>query len=147
MMALLADIDATLNIEVDKYHKQSPKFNNFVKPGEKIKSISWHKTEGREFGVISTPGVYEINPISEKDLNKVYHLCPTITIKSDKAYLTFTSHGGFTLRQLMDNILAVEKISRPKTDWFGGIDAHHIYFEGLVPVKDEKCTYKVQWGR
>lgn len=147
-MALLTDIEANLKIDVDTYHKNAPKFNNFVKPGEKIKNIEWYKNkDGSMFGVItSKPNEYKIDPVTTKELNKIYHLCPTITLKSNKAKKSFTNKKGFTLKELMNHILTVERLSRPKTDWFGGIDAHHIYFEGLYPVTDHQCTYEVHWG-
>ena len=50
----------------------------------------------------------------------------------------------FTAQEMIDNIIVFERIDRPKTSWFGGVDCHHVYFEGLRP--DEKGSYHLFWG-
>jgi len=46
-----------------------------------------------------------------------------------------------------DLLLAIEeheRLTRGNTEWFGGIDCHHIYFEGLHKQADG--SYRVEWG-
>jgi hypothetical protein len=58
---------------------------------------------------------------------------------------TFTNKRGyFTCGELIDNIVQYANINRPHTRWFGGIDCHHIFFEGLTSCG--KDTYTIYWG-
>lgn len=55
--------------------------------------------------------------------------------------------GYFTCGEVIDHILDFEKCDRPKTKWFGGIDCHHIWFEGLGENTGEAGDgYHVCWG-
>lgn len=56
-----------------------------------------------------------------------------------------TEKGFFTVQEMIDNIVQMEKIDRPKTAWFGGLDAHHIFFEGLT-TSEGLDSYSVSWG-
>lgn len=59
---------------------------------------------------------------------------------------TFTNTKGyFTIQQMVDNIVKFELLDRPKTCWFGGVDCHHVYFEGISKNEDNK-TYGIHWG-
>lgn len=49
-----------------------------------------------------------------------------------------------TIKQFVDAIVDFEKFQRPKYEWFGGIDCHHIFYEGLFPTKDG--AYSISWG-
>ena len=53
--------------------------------------------------------------------------------------------GSFTVRQVLDNVLDFERAVRPHTEWFGGVDVGHVFFDGLV--RDEATgRYSVRWG-
>ena len=60
---------------------------------------------------------------------------PEPTFKNDKGY--------FTVRELVDNIVEFEKEDRLASDWFGGVDTHHRFFEGIYKDKD---AYRICWG-
>lgn len=62
--------------------------------------------------------------------------------KSEKKYHFPTSR--VTIRQFVDAIVDFEKFSRPKYEWFGGIDCHHIFYEMLYPNDDG--THSIFWG-
>ena len=62
--------------------------------------------------------------------------CTNETFYNDKGY--------FTVQEMADIILDFEKMDRPKTRWFGGIDAHHIFFEGIE--KNTDGSYRICWG-
>ena len=54
--------------------------------------------------------------------------------------------GFFTMAEVIDKIETFERFDRvdPKMEWFGGIDCHHIYFEGLHLIGDD--AYCIYWG-
>ena len=56
---------------------------------------------------------------------------------SDKEY--------FTIQEVIANIIDFEMARRPKTNWFGGIDDHHVFFEGMIPNADG-ASFNICWG-
>ena len=52
--------------------------------------------------------------------------------------------GAFTVTEFMECIVEFEKEDRPKSRWGGGVDCHHIFYDGLM-YKEGK-GYKILWG-
>lgn len=124
-----------LKIDVDTYTR-GHLLNSYVKPDSTIRSISW-KT-------INTFDGGNFVEASREDLNQKCYEDSTITIRSNEEEKTFYRENGFTVQDIFDCILEVEEIARPKTIWFEGIDAHHVFFEGLS--YDGENAYSVNWG-
>ncbi len=53
--------------------------------------------------------------------------------------------GFFTVAEIVAHIVDFERIDRPKSKWFGGVDCHHVFFEGFRPnlTRDAFC---ICWG-
>jgi hypothetical protein len=51
----------------------------------------------------------------------------------------------FTVKEVVKRIVDFERIDRPKSQWFGGIDCHHIFFEGLRP-NSKRDAFQIRWG-
>ena len=51
--------------------------------------------------------------------------------------------GFFTIAEVVKKICEFETIDRPKSKWFGGVDAHHVFYEGMS--KKEK-GYTISYG-
>ena len=68
--------------------------------------------------------------------------------------LALASHGSrvdhvqadcvFTVRDLVQAIEATELQTRGNSEWFDGIDVHHVFFEGLT--RDAGGDWSVYWG-
>ena len=59
---------------------------------------------------------------------------------------TFVNRRGyFTAGEMVRNILAIERVDRPKSRWQGGVDACHVYFEGMQRNEDGH-GYCIYWG-
>ena len=60
---------------------------------------------------------------------------------------TYTNQKDyFTVAELVDCIIDFEKIDRSSIkSWFGGVDCHHVFFEGVFH-NEEKNTYSCWWG-
>ena len=58
---------------------------------------------------------------------------------------TFTQKGGFSCWDVIKCIKEFERRDRPKTKWFGGIDCHHVFYQGIYFNKDNK-TLGITWG-
>jgi hypothetical protein len=52
--------------------------------------------------------------------------------------------AAFTIRDLAEAIAETERQTRDGSEWFGGIDVHHVYFEGLM--LDEDGVWSIAWG-
>jgi len=52
--------------------------------------------------------------------------------------------GAFTVKELMECIVEFEKEDRPKTLWGGGVDCHHIFYDGLRHTEGK--GYQILWG-
>ncbi|MGA9520488.1 MAG: hypothetical protein WBV82_03435 [Myxococcaceae bacterium] len=50
----------------------------------------------------------------------------------------------FTVRELVKAVEETERQSRSRSNWLGGIDVHHVYFEGIHPENDG--TWSIAWG-
>ena len=56
-----------------------------------------------------------------------------------------TKKGFFTVGEVVKAVEKFERIDRPKSKWFGGVDCHHVFFEGLFP-NAEKTAFCIFWG-
>lgn len=50
----------------------------------------------------------------------------------------------FTVRQLLEAVEKTERQTRSQTDWLGGIDVHHVFFEGIHSEDGE--VWEIDWG-
>lgn len=142
---ILGSINLVLSIDIET-HQWNPQFlNKFVKSGLVPNRIDWRIPPKK---YISDPedGVHFV------ELTEEEHKEPAIsgetyeiTIISSGVTKTFKKENEepITVQDVLDYVLEIEQEARPKTDWFGGVDAHHIYFEGLSKQED---GYEVFWG-
>jgi glucose/arabinose dehydrogenase len=104
-----------------------------------------------EVGVYSNDSG-EFTPLTAEQLEQVAYNQPAITFKrgllSSAAKPSYTmnapnSKSYFSLSDLLDTIAAFEQYDRPSTEWFGGIDCHHIFFEGVHATPE---GWLISWG-
>ncbi|WP_405489232.1 hypothetical protein [Nocardia sp. NBC_00511] len=50
----------------------------------------------------------------------------------------------FTVRDLVAAVAETERRTRQQSEWFGGMDVHHIFFEGIE--EDVDGAWTVYWG-
>ena len=110
-----------------------------------------------ELKVITNEDDYDTRDLTKDDLNQVvfedvdfielngqdYH---SDSMTSIPHYVTCKANKkrSFTVKDLIKAVLKTEKKTRKMTEWFGGIDVHHIYFEGLVRIRGNK--FQIYWG-
>ncbi len=51
-----------------------------------------------------------------------------------------------SMKQFIDAIVDFEKFDRPTYQWSGGIDCHHIFYEGCSNDGAEDGAYFISWG-
>ncbi|XRB11433.1 Activating signal cointegrator 1 complex subunit [Pseudoscourfieldia marina] len=66
------------------------------------------------------------------------HTCRTYN--NDKGY--------FTIAEVIEAIVDLERVDRPQSEWCGGVNCNHIYFEGLLPGKQKwtDATFYIVYG-
>ena len=127
----------TLNVVTDRPRVETSLIMNRVEsPESRIVSISANE-----------PTLYIRGEHVPLDLSEVAFVGKELTLRSgwNTTTKTFLSdHGAFTVKELMNCIVEFELEDRPKTTWAGGVDCHHIFFEGLLHVQDKE--YQISWG-
>ena len=64
----------------------------------------------------------------------------------DETHKTYRNRKGyFTVAEVVKLVEKFERLDRPKSSWFGGVDCHHTYFEGMRP-NESNTAFCIAWG-
>jgi len=90
----------------------------------------------------------DARPLTEEEWSRVVLRAPAIKMASldttDVVVETPSPNGEvFTVRDLKDAIARTEQMSRDRGEWMGGVDVHHVYFEG---IECEDDVWMIAWG-
>jgi hypothetical protein len=89
----------------------------------------------------------ERRPLTESELDTVVFKGGEIRMRGESeliiSHLAPDCHS-FTIRDLLAAVEATELRSRSSTEWLGGVDVHHIYFEGIH--LDVDGIWNIYWG-
>jgi len=156
----LLDIETTKTTPIPK----NGLMNRFEDSDSKIISINsteielWNE-KFQYFDILSHDG---LNKAGYYGNQITFHHCSrtedTIIADNQKTYRN--NKGFFTIEELVENIVDFEKLDRASTKWFGGIDCHHTYYEGIYPNKEKTMvqidlnndilipvtSYYISWG-
>ncbi len=135
---------AVLQMDIEKYQWNEQFLNQFVKPDTELKSVS-------------IPNIQkfvddEIVDLTVDELNEVCYEASEITLIEHQSEFhegfskTFRNENGLTVRQIFDIVEDFEMKARPLSNWFDGIDAHHVFFEGFNKIDGKENTYSISWG-
>ena len=139
-----------LGVDTDQPPVQHfPLLNRFEDPNSKVVDIYCNEITYYD------KELNEQVPFTQEELNVPAFIGSEISLsnvwldrkgkKVAESHMSFCNQKGhFTIQEMVDMVVEFEKVDRPKTCWFGGIDAHHVYFEGLCKQKDG--SYSVCWG-
>ena len=111
-----------------------------------------------EAGIVSLKLVVEIynsdtderRPLTPEELDSVAFRGASIRLRSEEGEAV--SHAApngqfFTVRQLLAAVEETERQTRDQSEWLGGVDVHHVYFEGIHPDEDgEEGVWQICWG-
>lgn len=85
--------------------------------------------------------------LTEAELNLPVLQLPEISLCTESGEIvTLPAPDGqtFTVQDLQRAIETSERQTRDQSEWLGGVDVHHAYFEGLH--EDEPGIWEVYWG-
>jgi hypothetical protein len=91
----------------------------------------------------------DARPLTEEEWSRVVVRAPRIKMVNldtpETVVETPAPHGGvFTVRDLQHAVARSEHVSREGGDWMGGVDVHHVYFEGIEP--EDGGVWAIAWG-
>lgn len=96
------------------------------------------------------PSVYlrdaqDFRPLTEDELDRVVFDAAEIALASHGQSVTHPAPDGqrFTVRDLLAAVEQHERQTRAESDWFDGIDVHHIFFEG---IEWSDGAWHIHWG-
>jgi hypothetical protein len=120
---------------------------------ESIKNLPGNKVAGKAEikSIRLMPEIYveetdSFRQLTDVELNTVAFNQPSIKLVS--ASNEFVEHKApnnkfFTVKDLLKAVELTEVKTRKNTNWFGGVDIHHIYFEGIYCENGNRLIY---WG-
>jgi|HubBroStandDraft_6_1064221.scaffolds.fasta_scaffold107815_2 hypothetical protein len=88
----------------------------------------------------------KFRPLTDDEWRTVVIREPTIRMRGEGE--TISEHrapdgAAFTVRDLADAIAKTEHAGRGSSEWFGGIDVHHVFFEG---IEEDDGVWSISWG-
>lgn len=90
----------------------------------------------------------EIRALTEAEWESVAFPAPSILLvgQAGLAVAHEAPNGGaaFTVRELVKAVEETERRTRGSTRWLGGVDVHHVFFEGLD--EREEGMWAIRWG-
>jgi hypothetical protein len=140
-LAFFNRLRGRLEIELtEPAHQVAPHILNLqASPSAKIKSL--------RFAASVPTDDYDVRPLTEDELSSVAFIAPKIELRGDTGtpVVNEAPNGKhFTVRDLIEAVERTELATRGSSEWLGGIDVHHIYFEGILSEGDG--TWSICWG-
>lgn len=139
-LGFFSSLSGTLEIELSEPARPvSDKLANLAAPpGAKIKSLRL------VLGVLD--GDVQ-RKLTDAELDSVALRESHVVLRGESGKeLEYDAPNGeyFTVRDLIHAIEQTESVVRAESKWLGGVDVHHVYFEGLE--MNEPGHFEIQWG-
>lgn len=93
------------------------------------------------------PDTEEFRPLTPEEYDAVAFRGGSIRLRSEdgEPVLHRAPNGSyFTVRDLLRAVEETERQTRGQSEWLGGIDVHHIFFEGIEPTDGD--VWEIYWG-
>ena len=138
---LLEHVSGTLTVEVSAAPMRLAKkpANRAARPEAEVVALRFEASifENGEFRSLTEPELEEI-AFAEQAI-RLRSGRTTVVIRFDAP-----NKKHFTVRDLIAAIEVTEQATRPSSDWFGGVDIHHVFFEGIAVGRDGIGS--ILWG-
>jgi hypothetical protein len=88
----------------------------------------------------------KFRPLTDSELKSIAFNKPKIKLTSlsnEVVEHDAPNNKYFTVLDLLKAVESTEQKTRGNTDWFGGVDVHHIFFEGIYCENGKRMIY---WG-
>lgn len=140
-LGFLNTVSAVLEIEL----------NNHQELADNHLGKSTTDTQNSALNVTLSPEIYveetdSFRPLSEAELSQIALNEATVELTSvgNERVIHKAPNGRFfTVKELVEAVELTEKMTRSNSRWFGDIDTHHIFFEGIYCEQGQRVIY---WG-
>jgi hypothetical protein len=93
--------------------------------------------------------VYEnddFRELTEEELSRVVFEEPAIVLRGFGRAISHSAPNGvhFTVRDMLAAVEETERQTRGESEWFEGVDVHHVFFEGIHLGEDG--VWEIHWG-
>ena len=97
---------------------------------------------------VFNPETDEFRPLTPAELDAVAFRGSSIRLRGEEAE-EVVSHAApngsyFTVGELLRAVEETERRTRAQSEWLGGVDVHHVFFEGIEPGEDG--VWEICWG-
>ncbi len=85
--------------------------------------------------------------LSPEELESIAYPEKEIALRAESGdVVKHTAPNGeyFTVEQLLKAVELTEQETRNNSEWFGGVDVHHCFFEGIE--QEEDGVWEIYWG-
>ena len=89
----------------------------------------------------------EFRPLTTDEWASIAFRGGSIRLKSEEGdAISHDAPNGksFTVRELLQAVEETERQTRAGSEWFGGVDVHHVFFEGIHA--DADGVWEIYWG-
>ena len=89
----------------------------------------------------------EFRPLTAEELDSVAFRGKSIQLRSeDGEVVSHDAPNGkhFTVRELLRAVEETERQTRSQSEWLGGVDVHHVFFEGIH--NEDGDVWEIFWG-
>jgi len=140
-LAFFSSLSGNLSIELTKPPEPISEhlMNLKASPEAKIASIELSMQ-------VYLRGERTFRPLTDAEWNQVVIVEPSIKMRGESGkVLEHRAPDGtqFTVRDLTAAVCETEKQGRGDSEWYGGIDVHHVFFEGIVL---DDGVWRIRWG-
>ncbi len=129
-------LSGTINIETSEKPERIGSLLNLKSvPTAKLLDVTWEDVR-----VYTSDKNEPFRELTKEEWKLIVFDCPEIELGcsisnycGDRETTKHQAPNGkyFTVRDMVKAVVDNQKQTRGATDWFGGIDVHHIYFEGI----------------
>lgn len=93
----------------------------------------------------------QFRDLTEDELQRVVFQEPCILLRGESGdVIEHTAPDGesFTVQELLDAVEETERRTRGNSEWFGGIDVHHVFFERIYRRDEDVANdvWSIFWG-
>ncbi|WP_330179772.1 hypothetical protein OHB26_25465 [Nocardia sp. NBC_01503] len=88
----------------------------------------------------------EFRELTADELREPALMEAEVTLRGEGDAVTHRAPNGewFSVGELLAAVAETERVTRHRTSWFGGIDVHHVFFEGIELGADG--VWDINWG-
>lgn len=94
------------------------------------------------------PDTEEVRPLTPAELGAVAFRGSSIRLRGEdgEGAVSHDAPNGsyFTVEELLRAVEETERQTRAQSEWLGGVDVHHVFFEGIEPGGDDE--WEICWG-